>query len=73
MRALRTALESQISVARASRSSPWEATLPGGVDISITLSLDMASELCEPRGEEIAHAHHVIAGGGWQCGELIQS
>ena len=41
---------------------PAEAPLPGQVDISITLSLKMASELCEPRCKEIAHAHQVVTG-----------
>lgn len=44
--------------------------MPGWVDISITLSLNMASALREPWCEKIAHARQVVAGESQQRREL---
>ena len=63
-------LPRSISTVLALRSVPAEAPLPGWVDISITLSLEMASELCELRCKKIAHAHQVVTGESQQRREL---
>ena len=44
--------------------------MPDWVDISITLLLEMSSELCEPRCKRIAHAHQVVTGESQQRREL---
>ena len=70
MNAPRATLPMSISAVAASRFWPGKAPLPGGVDISIALSLKMAPGLREPRCEKIAHTHQVVAGEGQERGEL---